>query len=134
MAYCKHCQKTQTKDELLFCDPCYSLLIGKVPAKEHETPANVEYSTGATASEMEADWNLLDWKVLRRMAVVMTEGAIKHGYNNWHKGLPERVVFAHTIEHVVQGFNGNTDEDHLIHAMCRLMMRASDKWVPDIEG
>lgn len=96
-------------------------------------PSLVSYSTGATASEMEADWALLDWEVLRRMAVVMTEGAAKHGYNNWHKGLPERVCFAHTIEHVVQGYEGQTDEDHLAHAMCRLMMRASKHWVDGVE-
>jgi hypothetical protein len=82
------------------------------------------YDSGATASELEVDWSLLDWPTLRRMAKVMAQGAAVHGRDNWKQGVPRDVLVNHLIEHVHQALAGDTSEDHLAHALCRLMMLA----------
>ena len=83
------------------------------------------FPTGATASRLEVDWSLLEWPVLRRMARVMAAGADRHGRHNWKRGLPRAVIVNHLIEHIHQALAGDTSEDHLAHALCRLMMLAS---------
>jgi hypothetical protein len=88
------------------------------------------YDTGATASKLDVDWSLLDWSVLRRMAKVMAAGVVTHGRDNWRRGLPPYVIQNHMVEHFSKWLSGDTSEDHLAHAMCRLMMLASRDWEP----
>jgi hypothetical protein len=49
-------------------------------------------------------------------------GVLKHGKGNWKKGVDADVCLNHLYEHLAQFQAGNTDEDHLAHALCRLMM------------
>jgi hypothetical protein len=61
------------------------------------------------------------------MAQAMAIGAATHGLNNWKRGLPRSVIVNHMIEHLHQALSGDTSEDHLAHALCRLMMLASQE-------
>ena len=95
---------------------CIDCLNGK------DKPPLETLPTGATASKLDVAWDELDMPALRRAAQAMHNGIATHGKGNWRKGIDKSTCLNHLYEHLAQYQSGNTDEDHLAHAMCRLMM------------
>lgn len=76
-----------------------------------------EFSTGMVR-DVQTDkprYDLLDWPMLKRWAELMARGAVKYGENNWKKAATDEELNrfkASALRHLIQWFNGDTDEDH----------------------
>ena len=76
-----------------------------------------EFSTGMVRDTQndKSRYDLVDWPMIKRWADLMQRGAIKYGEHNWKKAntATELSRFqASALRHMVQWFNGDTDEDH----------------------
>lgn len=58
---------------------------------------------------------------LFKIAKVLKEGADKYEANNWRL-IPAESHLSHAIAHLLAYASGDKQDDHLPHAMCRLMM------------
>lgn len=56
-----------------------------------------------------------------RIARVLKEGASKYQANNWRL-IPEEEHLNHAMIHLLAAEMGDTQDNHLDHALCRLMM------------
>lgn len=66
-------------------------------------------------------FDLLDAKALMAMARVMHEGSKDHHEGGW-KQIEVSDHLNHTMGHIIKWRMKERDEDHLAHAMCRMMM------------
>src|SRR5579864_7842542 len=60
-------------------------------------------------------YDLVDWPMIRRWAELMQRGALKYGEHNWKKAETKEEFerfSASALRHMVQWFNGDSDEDH----------------------
>lgn len=55
--------------------------------------------------------------ILRRLALIFTEGAAKYGDKQWTKGLPTSSTINHLLEHLMKWMEGDRSEDHIAKAM-----------------
>ena len=60
-------------------------------------------------------------KTLIRIAKVLQYGADRYEPNNWRL-IPQESHINHALIHLVAHLMGDTQDDHLDHALCRLMM------------
>lgn len=60
-------------------------------------------------------------KALTRIAKVLQVGADRYEPNNWRL-IPQESHINHALIHLVAHLMGDTQDDHLDHALCRLMM------------
>ena len=65
-------------------------------------------------------------KVLMRIAKVLKEGADKYTPNNWRL-IPQEEHINHALIHLLAHEMGDTQDNHLDHALCRLMMAYATK-------
>ena len=80
------------------------------------------FDSGATRSEIGERFSLLPWDSLMAAARVMAQGEKVHGSNNWRKGFPIAAGIDHVIRHLALYMEGDTEEDHLSHAVAGLLM------------
>jgi len=81
------------------------------------------FETGARR-DTDADkprYSLVPPKVLRRIVMIFTKGAVKYGDHNYQKGMPYSRYLDSAIRHEEQFRDGETDEDHLAQACWNLM-------------
>jgi hypothetical protein len=60
-------------------------------------------------------YDLVDWPMIQRWAELMQRGALKYGEHNWKKAATQdefERFKASALRHVIQWYNGETDEDH----------------------
>jgi len=69
-------------------------------------------------------FDLLDPHAIAVMARVLTEGAAKKGEWNWRL-VPVWVHLRHALGHIFAWLGGDRGDDHLGHALVRLMMAVS---------
>ena len=69
-------------------------------------------------------------KALIDIAKVLQEGASKYKPNNWRL-IPEEEHLNHALIHYLAWKLGDTQDDHLQHCMCRLMMTFATKRSPN---
>ena len=107
------------------CDAVFNVIASAAPFeavinyKTNEASFNSlnlrEFPSGATR-DADADserYDLLPPEPVKRRALIMAEGAAKHGDNNWKKGLPISVCLNHLERHLNLYKSGDTSEDHL---------------------
>lgn len=71
-----------------------------------------------------ARFDLVPPSALERVAQTLHEGAEKYGEYNWQTiNLDDHIN--HAIAHVYAYLSGDDSEDHLTHAICRLMFASS---------
>ena len=58
---------------------------------------------------------------LLAIAKVLKEGAEKYEPNNWRL-IPEEEHINHALIHLLAAALGDTQDDHIEHALCRIMM------------
>jgi hypothetical protein len=82
----------------------------------------VDAGNGATQAELPYAFTDLDPLALFRMAQIMAEGSQKYGPPeiNWRL-IAERDHINHAIAHLYSYLAGDTTDDHLGHAACRVM-------------
>jgi hypothetical protein len=80
-------------------------------------------ATGAIRSDASGKgrYDLIPPLAMRRVAVVYERGGEQKGDNNWMLGVPRTRLLSSALRHTYQAVNGETDEDHLAHAVWNLL-------------
>jgi hypothetical protein len=76
---------------------------------------------GARQSASPFRCDLLPPKAVLAVAKVLKYGADKYGDNNW-RGIPLKDHLNHALTHLLAFQAGDTQDAHLEHAACRLLM------------
>lgn len=92
-------------------------------------PGLYEETNGGRHSKLDADFTGIGQEALYRLAKIIHEGAVSHNDpdgENWRR-IPCEVHINHALYHINcylrgEGYGLATGEDHLGHAMCRLVM------------
>lgn len=95
----------------------------------HETLLNIkDYMVTSNRNSLVYAIQQLEYGLngLFKIAKVLKEGADKYEANNWRL-IPAELHISHAIAHLLAYANGDGQDDHLSHAMCRLMMAYSTK-------
>ena len=76
---------------------------------------------GASQSHIPYRCDLLDAKAILDLAELLGQGAEKYGEEEWRKiDTPDHLN--HAMTHILAYQAGDNQDDHLLHAFCRLMM------------
>ena len=70
--------------------------------------------------------------ILIRIAKVLQYGADRYEPNNWRL-IPQESHINHTLIHILAEIMGDEQDDHIDHALCRLMMAMSTSTSPDFK-
>lgn len=76
---------------------------------------------GGKQSQVLYRFDLVDPIAIFEMTKVLKKGADKYGEDNW-KNISIRDHLNHLLIHVYAYLAGDTQDDHLSHALCRAMM------------
>lgn len=76
---------------------------------------------GASQSQVEYHFDSIDARALLELARVHAQGDTKYGRDNW-RGIAERDHINHALIHLYAYLAGDTQDDHLAHALCRTEM------------
>ncbi len=95
-------------------------LCGKIAGVGPDAPI-VTAANGAKQSHTPYRCDLLPAKSLLHIANILDAGAKKYGANNW-RGLPAEDHINHALVHILAHEAGDTQDDHLGHAACRMLM------------
>jgi hypothetical protein len=103
----------------------------KAPVFEMKDSGEREsFGTGAVRDirEGKGRYDLISPFALKRLAIVYEKGAAKYSNRNWEKGMPHTRYYDSAIRHLQQWMMGDTDEDHLAHAMwnCAALIHMSE--------
>lgn len=75
---------------------------------------------GFGRSHLPYRFDLIDAEALFKMANILHGGAEKYGVNNW-RGMATEDHLNHALSHMYAFLAGDTQDDHLEHAFCRIM-------------
>lgn len=76
---------------------------------------------GGKQSYIPYAFHLIDPKAILALAKVLAEGEREYGRDNWRK-IDAESHLNHAITHIYAHLGGDTQDEHLEHAFCRLMM------------
>lgn len=93
---------------------------GKIKGVGPDEPIQV-HPNGAMEAKMSYGFHLLDAKAMFALAEVMHQGARKYARDNW-RGIPVESHINHLLQHIFAFMAGDTQDDHLEHALARAMM------------
>ena len=99
-----------------FCSPCEMFVIPKDPIWDGEDigESKVIYSSGASRNDIgKIRLDLIPPEALLELGEVFGEGAVRHGDENWKKGMPNSVVLNHMMRHLLLYMKGDRDEPHM---------------------
>lgn len=88
---------------------------------------------GGQQSKLDYSFHLLDAPAIMALAEVVNMGAKKYARDNWRL-IDEESHINHALTHLYAYMAGNTQDDHLEHAFCRLMMALAKKIRPEYLG
>ena len=75
---------------------------------------------GARQSKIGVKFTDFDPSALLRVGRVSADGHDKYGAGNW-QNIEQKDHIDHAINHLLEYLTGNTSEDHLAHAACRVL-------------
>lgn len=78
-------------------------------------------ASGAKQSATPYRLDLIPPLALLDVAAVLKLGADKYGVDNW-RGIPVEDHLNHALVHIYAFLSGDTQDNHLGHAACRLLM------------
>ena len=93
----------------------------------------IENEQGGKQSKAVAAFHLLDALAMFRIAKVLQYGASRYERDNWRKISCEDHL-NHALSHIFAYLAGDTQDDHLGHAFCRLMMACATEGDGSVEG
>lgn len=76
---------------------------------------------GGKQSQTNYRFDLIDAPAMFKLAEVLAYGATKYEPNNWRKIDPQDHL-NHALQHLFAFQAGDRSDDHLGHALCRVMM------------
>lgn len=77
-------------------------------------------ASGGVQSKTYYRFDLMDPAAMLALGKLLKTGAEDHGVNNWHY-IPTEDHLNKAMIHIVSWLAGNREDDHLVHAFCRLM-------------
>jgi Domain of unknown function (DUF5664) len=77
-------------------------------------------TAGGKQSKLAFRSDVLPPAAIVRTALVLTDGAARYGKDNWRK-IPQTDHLNHAMAHLFAHFGGDTSDDHLSHAACRIL-------------
>lgn len=86
-----------------------------------EVVANTE---GGKQTAIKTAFHLIPSIVLFKIAEVLYQGSLKYETDNWRK-IPIDIHLGRSIQHIYAYLAKDKTEDHLSHALCRLMFAAA---------
>ncbi len=92
----------------------------------------VVLSNGAKQSATPARLDLIPMLALLHVGAILKEGAEKYGEGNW-LGIPVRMHVNKALIHLAAFLAGDTQDDHLGHACCRIQMALERKILDEHE-
>jgi hypothetical protein len=92
---------------------------GTIKGVSKDVPKTVN-EQGGGQSEVSYGFDCLDPKAMFAMTEALEEGRKEYGKNNWRKISVEDHI-NHMLIHIFAYMAGDTQDDHLGHAMCRAM-------------
>lgn len=75
---------------------------------------------GGKQSVLPYRFDLMDGPSMFALARVLAEGAQKYGDNNWRQ-IDSRDHINHALAHLYAHLAGDVQDDHLTHALCRVL-------------
>lgn len=90
-----------------------------------EAPTVVN-AQGGKQSKVAYRMDLLDPYAMFELGFILEQGAKKYGDNNWHK-ISRREHLNHALVHIFAELMSNEDDDHIGHALCRLMFAVATR-------
>lgn len=104
-----------------------NLLSGVSPNAPTTTlPNGAKQSASPYRLDLVPPLSLLD------IATVLKHGADKYGVDNW-RGIPVGDHINHALQHIYAFLAGDTQDNHLGHAACRMMM-AHEQHIQNTDG
>lgn len=117
--WCGHCTKWQSGQ------PCCKVRSEDKPRpNDYQDPKMQDMqveANGAKHSKIPYRMDLIWPNALLALARIFGEGAKTHGETNY-RNLDKNIVYNHLMTHLVQWKSGDQSEEHLAHALCRLVM------------
>ena len=99
-----------------FCSPCEEFVVAKGDDWDGGDvgESKVIYSSGASRNDIgKIRLDLIPPEALLELGEVFGEGAIRHGDENWKKGMPNSVVINHMMRHLLLYMKGDRNEPHM---------------------
>lgn len=93
----------------------------RIPGVGPDAPTHTDPITGAKQSHSPYRLDLIPALSLFDVAAVLSAGAEKYGVDNW-RGIPVNEHINHALVHIYAYLSGDTQDNHLGHAACRMMM------------
>ncbi|MEA4884267.1 MAG: dATP/dGTP diphosphohydrolase domain-containing protein [Clostridia bacterium] len=90
-----------------------------IPGVGPDAPPTVN-EKGGKQSYSPYRFDLLDAKAMLRLAEIAGRGAAKYGADNWRK-LDINDNINHALVHLYAHLAGDKQDDHLVHALCRVL-------------
>ena len=75
---------------------------------------------GYGRSHLPYRFDLIDAEAMFKMAGILDAGARKYGVDNW-RGMQTEDHINHALSHLYAFLSGDRQDDHLEHALCRVM-------------
>ena len=98
-----------------FCSPCEDFITPKDDWDGGDIGSNkIVYKSGASRNNIgKTRLDLIPPEALEELGEVFGEGAVRHGDENWKKGMPNSVVINHMMRHLLLYMKGDRDEPHM---------------------
>ena len=99
-----------------YCSPCEEFVIAKGDDWDGGDAGEnkITYSSGASRNDIgKIRLDLIPPEALLELGEVFGEGAVRHGDENWIKGMPNSVVLNHMMRHLLLYMKGDRDEPHM---------------------
>lgn len=100
------------------CSGC-TMYNSEIKGVSKDTPKTTN-AQGGSQSAVSYGFDCLDPKAMFAMCEALEEGRKEYGKDNWRK-IPVEDHINHLLIHVFAYLAGDTQDDHLGHAMCRAM-------------
>ena len=94
--------------------------MAHIPGVGPDAPV-IANEKGAKQSASPYRCDLLDGKAILKLSEVLAYGARKYGDNNW-RGITLEDHLNHALVHIFAYLAGDTQDEHLSHGLCRMMM------------
>ena len=81
---------------------------------KHIRVNKIIYKSGGSRNDIgKIRLDLIPPEALLELGEVFGEGAVRHGDENWKKGMPNSVVLNHMMRHLLLYMKGDRDEPHM---------------------
>jgi len=99
-------------------------------------PTIRKFSSGAqrNAAAGKGRYDLIPPRALHAVAQVYEKGALKHGENNWAKGMPTKYMLDSALRHINQYRMGDQGDPHLSHAIWNLLCALENDLDPELKA